>query len=436
MKHPHIQVPPSEPDESLHSLLIAANRFSGHTDFREFTELIFRIPSDGRGWSWRYKYLSKYLDPCRKTAWALLQGTLQLPYLVPFMPPDAVRRGVNRLDGVCRTDAAALKPAWNSHNKSPLNYCPVCVTANLRRLGRSLWLRSHQLEGVNVCWRHGVRLVQVLQSRSTPLLPHEFENQKVVYSFNKPDIWLAQQARELLVACHGPTLPQHRKEVYRKRAARLGYSSSGRIDYSSIARHIARRFERSFLERVYGGAETGRLAGIVHKILAGQEPGIRPNSHLLCIEALFGDQRLFFQNLKLVAARDSVVAQSPDAAIGRDNGGMLLHKSIFLQGLEASGRDVMVYLDDRYPLTHGWILKYALSWSRRKLAELVPHGPTRAATLRAAARERYLLAESERDRQRRAMSAVGGEAFQAIAGPIHSFASEEVFKDLAGELMT
>lgn len=432
---PHIQVPPPQPDESLHSLLIAAYRLSGHTNFHDFTELIFRIPSDGRGWSWRYKFISDYLDPCRKTGWALLQGTLQLPYLVPFMPSEAVRRGVNRLDGPCRTDAAALNPGWNTHNKGPLNYCPICTAASLRRLGRSFWLRSHQLEGVNVCWRHAVRLIQVPQRRSAPLLPHEFEDQKITYSFNKPDIWLAVQARELLIACHGPTRPEDRKEVYRKRAVRLGYGSLGRIDCDAIARHLARRFERSFLERVIGGADRRRLAGIVHSIISGQEPGIRPNSHLLCIEALFGDQRFFFQNLKLMAARDSRVVHSPDASIDRSSGSMLVHRSIFLQELKAHGRDVMVHLKDRYPLTHAWILKHALSWSRRKLAELIPHGPARTATLRAAARERSALVESERDRQRRAMSAIGGPAFDETTIPIHSAASEEVFEDLAGELM-
>lgn len=110
-------------------------------------------------------------------------------------------------------------------------------------------------------------------------------------------------------------------------------------------------------------------------------------------------------------------------------------QNIFLQELETNGLDVMVHLDDRYPMTHGWIPKYALSWSRRKLAEQVPHGPERAATLRAAARERYLLAESERDRQHRAMSTIGGETVHTTSCPVHNYQSEEVFEDLAGELM-
>lgn len=432
MSLPHVYVPPPEPDESLHSLLIASFRLSGHANFRNFTELIFRrMPSDGRGWSWRYKYLCDYLDPCRKTAWALLQGTLQLPYLVPFMPPEAVRRGLNRLDGPCRTEAAVVKPPWNPDNKIPLNYCPVCVTANLRRLGRSLWLRSHQLEGVNVCWRHAVRLIQAHQFPLAPRLPHEFDNQKVTYSFSKPDIWLARQAKQLLLACHAPTLPQHRREVYRKRASRLGYGSFGRIDTGAITRHLMRRFDQPFLVRVYGGAEPRRLHGIVANIISGQEPGIRPNSHFLCIEALFGDQQLFFRDLRMVAASDSEAAKPSKSSAG-DN--MLVHKKIFLQQLAANGQDVMLYLDDRYPLTHGWILKHALTWSRRKLAELVPPSPQRAATLRAAARERYLLALAERDRQRRSMSVVGGELVRD-SGPGHHGASTNVFEDIAGELM-
>ena len=123
MKHAHIYVPPPEPDETLHSLLIASYRLSGHANFRKFTQTLFGIASDGRGWSQRFRRLGKYLDPCKKTANALLQGTVQLPYLIPFMPQEVVQ--IDRLDGRIWTEAAAYRPGWNPFHKAPLNYCPA-----------------------------------------------------------------------------------------------------------------------------------------------------------------------------------------------------------------------------------------------------------------------------------------------------------------------
>lgn len=433
MRLPHIHIPPPEPDETLHSLLIAAFRLSGHANFLDFTKLIFRMPSDGRGWSWRYKSICAYLDPCKKTSWALLQGALQLPYLTPFMTPEAANRGDNRLDGDIRIDPDALKSAWSINNKRPLNYCPVCVVSNIRQLGRSIWLRSHQLPHVNVCWRHSVRLVTVQQRFASPLLPHEFNLQKPVYCSSQPDLWLARQTRELLLAGHQPSLPEHRKEVYRTRALRLGYVNSGRIDSMAVAAHLTKRFNREFFDRVISGTKREWLAAIVHRIVSGQEPVIRPHHHLLCIDALFGEQRLFFQQLRHVQAGQPSDVKSTSEDEGE---GAHVHKSIFLHELQLSGRDVMLRLNVRFPLTHAWILKNALAWSRIKIAKLVPQSPDREKTLRAAARERRSEETAIRDRRRRALSAVGGETAQKGESTKGGETSGQAFPDMAGGLST
>ena len=158
--------------------------------------------------------------------------------------------------------------------------------------------------------------------------------------------------------------------------------------------------------------------------------------HLLCIDALFGEQRLFFDQLRLVQTGQTTFGQS-SSDVGRDKGGSaLVHKEIFLLELQRSGRDVMLHLNDRFPLTHEWILKNALAWSRQKIAKLVPQGPERESTLRAAARERQSEEAAVRDRRRRAMSAIGGVPTQAIAPSNDREASEHAFHELADKLST
>ncbi|WP_197026485.1 TniQ family protein [Hylemonella gracilis] len=436
MKQPHIHVPQPEPDESLHSLLIAAFRFSGHANFRDFTELIFRRPSDGRGWSWRYKSIGYYLDPCRKTGLAILQGTLQLPYLVPFTDPEVARQGENRLDGETRTDPVALRSAWKANNGRPLNYCPICVALHVRRIGRSLWLRSHQLHHVNVCWRHAVRLIRVQQRFGSPLLPHEFENQKAEYCFNKSDIWWAQQARELLLANHGPSLAEHRREVYRNRAMRLGYVKSGRIDAWAIASDLEKRFDRALFERVCGSFNRERLAGIVHRVVSGQESGIQPSNHILCIDALFGEQNLFFQQLRNVQSGQKSEGQPLSGVSGRQDRSALVHREIFMRELGEKGRDVMRHLDDQFPLTHSWILQNALAWSRRKIAQLGSHSPERVSILRTAALGKRFEETVNRNSRIGVLSAIGSESYPVVIPIYGGDTSEHGFYGLADGLIS
>ena len=365
--HP-FNFPQPELDETLHSLLIRAHRLSGFSNFRTFTEAILGRPSDGRGWSWRYKKVGRYLDSCKITAWAILQGTLLLPYLMPFMSPEAARLGQNRLDGGHRTGDDGVLPAWHINNSRPLRYCPLCARQQQKRLGISVWLRSHQLDGVNVCWRHAVSLVDVTQHRISPLLPHEFPNQTIRYEFNKFDLWLAKQTRVLLQTSHGPTSSEIIKTTYRAQAARLGYKKTPSIDYFLIASHLLKRFDRRFIERIFGSSDIERVTKMVHRTITASTIGIRPTNHILCIEVLFGEQHNFFLAIRKHTDKDSVEEKKTPEDQRNQLATTLIHKKIFLEVLATHRREVMSELNRNFPLTHQWIVTHALHWSRRRLS--------------------------------------------------------------------
>lgn len=433
MRLPHIYVPLPDTDETLHSLLIATFRLSGQPNFRGFSKLIFNVPTDGRGWSWCFNSLRKYLDPCRTTASALLQNTLLLPFITPFMSPETAKRNVNRLDGDYASGSDGRKPSWDIRNRRPLHYCPICVNNCLKRTGRSAWLRAHQLEGVQVCWKHGVCLISAFQVPLFPKLPHEFDNQQIRYSFNKADIWLARQARELLLANHGPSLPEHRRVVYRTQAALVGYGSPARIDARLIASHILEKFGQQFLHRLLGRADLQGLTLMVHRTISGRDTCLRPSIHLLCIDAIFGEQRFFFQKLRTFTAEKSAFVLANEG-LEKEREECHVHRRIFLLELKVHGREVMLHLDRCHPLTHAWILKNALMWSRRRIAQLVPEGPDRAATLRAEARLQSFLGNSIRDGRRRAMMGARREAGMWGTGSSASRAAEYAFELLIKHL--
>ena len=403
--------------------------------FRGFTKLIFGMPSDGRGVSRRFNSIGVYLDPCKSTALAVLNSTLLSPFITPFRSPEDAKQYENRLDGDYSKGSRGRKPNWDIRNRRPLRYCPLCVKNSLKTTGRSAWLRSHQLEGVEVCWKHGACLISVFQAPLFPKLPHEFDDQHTVYCFNKAKVWWARQTRELLRANHAPSLSVHRREVYRTQAALLGYGSPKRIDSSLIASHILQKFGNVFLNQLFGQLDRKRLTLLVHATISGCETSLRPTIHLLCIDALFGEQRSFFQKLR---AQKSNSASSilMDEDMKKERREFKVHRRVFLSELKTHGRDVMLHLDRNFPLTHTWILTNDLMWSRRRIAQLIPLGPDRLATLRTEARQQQLLGNSIRDERRRAI-ARGGHDFGSVSiDPSVERAAAYAFVRMAAQLRT
>jgi hypothetical protein len=160
--------------------------------------------------------------------------------------------------------------------------------------------------------------------------------------------------------------------TYRAQAARVGYGKATRVDYFQIACHLLRRFDRKFVERILGSSKVDSVTRMVHSTITGGDIGIRPTNHILCIEVLFGDQRNFFQALRMHSQQDlrgdgnSANSQLDEPTTAR------IHKKIFLEELAVSGRDVMIQLNRKFPLTHSWIVTHALRWSRRRLSDACP----------------------------------------------------------------
>lgn len=221
---------------------------------------------------------------------------------------------------------------------------------------------------MNVCWRHAVSLIEVIQHRTVPLLPHEFPNQTIHYEFNKFDLWLATQTRMLLQASHGPTSVEVLKATYRTQAERIGYKKAPSIDYFLIASHLLKRFDRQFIERIFGSSEIDRVTKMVHRTITASNIGIRPTNHILCIEVLFGEQRSFFLALKKHLNQGEGDEKKSTRARGNQQASTLIHKKIFLEVLATNGREVMSELKRSFPLTHDWIVTHALHWSRRRLS--------------------------------------------------------------------
>lgn len=140
------------------------------------------------------------------------------------------------------------------------------------------------------------------------------------------------------------------------------------IDYFLIASHLLKRFDRQFIERIFGSSEIDRVTKMVHRTITASNIGIRPTNHILCIEVLFGEQRSFFLALKKHLNQGEGDEKKSTRDHGNQRASTLIHKKIFQEVLATNGREVMSELRQSFPLTHDWIVTHALHWSRRRLS--------------------------------------------------------------------
>lgn len=393
-----------EPEETLHSVLITGWRLSAYYTFSFFTKSIFNQITDGRGWSWNYKRICPYFDPCRSTASALLSRTLQLPYVVPFLSPAIANAGLRRLDGDRRLPKSDKEAAWRPFLNRPLKYCPKCVQVQISRLHRSFWLRPHQLDSVEVCWRHGIRLVSVMPFHGKSLFPHEYSDQLATPCRNFGDLWLARQSFELLRGNHAASEPWARKAVYQKQATRIGYCTGKRVDFHTMALHLLETFGKGFFNKIMRTTDAKHIASCLRSTVLGEDICVRPINHLLCIQVLFGDQHLFFQRVRDEVGYPKEVGSQK--GIPADGNQSTIHRQIFLDQVNSDGPNVMNALAKRFPLTHSWILQHALTWSRRRISEVL-YGPDRDRMIRKQAEDLNGKPEKERKELKRRLEEAG-----------------------------
>lgn len=126
-----------------------------------------------------------------------------------------------------------------------LKWCPKCAIDQRSRLGFAVWLRSHNLPGVEVCRRHCCRLQRVTWNRSALVLVPKEANSTDEESVDSKSMWYAKSAAKLLhQSC--PIVPfsyvqsafrsaVHRR--YRGVAAKVGASLAASL--SELERDIA-----------------------------------------------------------------------------------------------------------------------------------------------------------------------------------------------------
>ena len=105
----------------------------------------------------------------------VLRGTL-LPLFLPFLPPERAGRVVAAARGAGGKSIPFATGVMASRLSQPptLRICPICAAEDRARYGEAHWHRSHQIEGIGTCHKHGCRLQPTAVERGPRKNRHAF----------------------------------------------------------------------------------------------------------------------------------------------------------------------------------------------------------------------------------------------------------------------
>ena len=136
---------------------------------------------------------------CRKMTMAeLVERHTMFPYYARFLPCERRSRAFEALCSMSGdyNNLLAIPKQKNGENRY-LRYCPLCVEKDRQLYGESYWHRSHQLTGVSVCSKHGIKLWNssvIISGKASPNLvtaEQEIKEQNVICG-NEIEIQLAE----------------------------------------------------------------------------------------------------------------------------------------------------------------------------------------------------------------------------------------------------
>ena len=152
--------PPPLPDETLYSILSRCFYYSERTATKNMLSNIFGSHS----LSFRALNLDHLFSMAKNiqlnlTVESLAANHTFINYYRPFIDTRKLQKIVNGIFwGNANVSATIGNCRLIKSNRNYLNYCNRCAIQDQRAYGVAYWHRSHQLPGVSVCYKHGIRL--------------------------------------------------------------------------------------------------------------------------------------------------------------------------------------------------------------------------------------------------------------------------------------
>ena len=196
--------PKAYPDELIYSVLSRAYVGNGFITYREFAQEV----QDNKGASPSVEFLGflklEILEQLKSSYEVgdidelIMKGT-QYPYYTRFYTPERKKQA---LDAIIKGESIIdLIRLTTQKEERYIRYCPKCVLDDRSNYGETYWHRSHQMKGVNCCYKHRIRLVSsglILSGKASP----NFHTAEIALQDLEEDIELAMEKEMMLAQCN------------------------------------------------------------------------------------------------------------------------------------------------------------------------------------------------------------------------------------------
>lgn len=294
------------PDETIFGLVIQTGVLKGAITYAECLRVVFG--DKGKRWldpndasPERFGELLQYVNVA--STLHLLRDHSPWPYWTAFQNismPDVLKLGGeegNPLRALGLTGTQAIKET------KVAKYCKACALEQLQRYARTTWLRSHQLPGVTVCFRHGLQLSESnlwFDTKNNKDQEINFpqaadgifdacrENDSFkTWRVDQPSHMWAQMSRDCLISSGRFSNKQSVLALYNVRLHSQGLLSSGGYDWGGIESLFRQRYGDLFPLKIGVDFFVSKSGHWVKKLISGKEYFRQPARHLFLIGVLF-----------------------------------------------------------------------------------------------------------------------------------------------------
>lgn len=260
--------PFSHPDELHASQVSRYHRGSGNSTARySFAELFDCAPF--RSTHWIPQHLERFAAKLPGSAIGNLEVLLRQNTLFPLF--ETFRNAhLNLSDGAMPiADQISNMPKRIVGESGEIHLCKDCLVSDCDEYGQSYIHRSHQIPGVQVCWRHGCHLISCCPNCGCPferineltLAPWEpcegcgFNLVDATFYAPKQDasdqeLSYAGFARDMLLSSTKPIGAEKLAAIYKARLLELGFSRKSQIDHRAIIDALEQHFGASALAKI------------------------------------------------------------------------------------------------------------------------------------------------------------------------------------------
>jgi hypothetical protein len=220
-----------------------------------------------------------------------------LPYFSPFIPSKRSHeiRQIMTKDNGKSLYMKLGKVASNLKSPNYLRYCPICVQEEIAMNGEAYWHRSHQVEGVQICYKHLSTLINSEVNFSERKNKHEFITLEKVFHEKGEEIsnsnyelkhlkFIAEQTHYLLNNEISSLGLNNLNKFYINMLQRKGLATvSGRIKWIDFIPKFNQFYGENLLRDLFCYIELDQEDTWLHKLLRKPRVSCHPLRHILLL---------------------------------------------------------------------------------------------------------------------------------------------------------